>query len=122
MKKILIVDDEQDIRDLVKERLINNNYEISVAASGEEALSKIVSESPDLVLLDIAMPKMDGYSVCQEIRRNSKAKDTPVIFFSCKDLEMSGIIDRCKKIGNCGHISKLAPAEELLERIRQVIG
>lgn len=122
MKKILVVDDESDVCDLIKERLEHSNYAISVAGSGEDALNKISAESPDLVLLDIAMPKMDGYSVCQKIRSDSKAKDIPVIFFSCKDLEISGIIERCKKFGNCGHISKFAPAKELLERIRQVIG
>lgn len=122
MKRILIVDDEQDIRDLIKERLMHSNYDVSTAENGEDALSKIAAEIPDLILLDIAMPKMDGYSMCHKIRHDPKTQDIPVIFFSCKDLEMSGIIERCKKFGNCGHISKLAPAKELLERIRQVIG
>ncbi len=122
MKRILVVDDEKDMCELIKQRLSVNNYDVSLAENAEEAFNLIKNEKPDLILLDIAMPKMDGYSVCEKIRQDPKSEDIPVIFFTCKDLELSGIIGRCKQLGNCGHISKLAPSKELLERIKQVLG
>ncbi len=82
--KILIADDEQRIRKLVKDFLVKEKYEIIEAEDGEEALDKFYEDKPDLVILDVMMPKIDGLSVCEEIRAESSV---PIIMLTAKDRE-----------------------------------
>src|SRR5512136_607325 len=78
--KILVVDDEPHIVMLIKSRLIANNYEVITANDGQECLKKLVSEKPDLLILDIMMPKMDGYSVLVAIKEmREMTQDMPEI-------------------------------------------
>ena len=81
---ILIVDDEQDMRVLVRSFLIAEGYKVAEAANGLDALSVIDKTSPDLVLVDVMMPFMDGYALVEEVRKTS---DVPVIFLSAKGEE-----------------------------------
>lgn len=122
MKKILVVDDEKEIRDLIKERLAQNKYAVMTASSGEEALIICKRSLPDLILLDIAMPEMDGYSTCEKLKQDKKTKNIPVLFLTGKDLEPEGIIERCRNLDACGYISKLSTLKELLEKIEKIIG
>ena len=97
-KKILVVDDEADLVELVTIRLEANGYEVVMANSGLEGLSKASSEVPDLIILDIGMAEMDGYTVLQKLRGEEKTKDIPVIMLTAyakmKSLfEMEGISD-----------------------------
>ena len=78
-KKILIVDDELPIRELLSESLKGGGYETLTAASGEEALEAAVKFVPDLILLDLAMPKMDGWGVLSRLYSEPKTRDIPVI-------------------------------------------
>jgi CheY-like chemotaxis protein len=84
MKKILVVDDEPDVTYLVKEMLGREGFEVEEANSGEEALEKINDEKPDLVLLDIMMPEMDGWEVSRKIKTDRATKDTIVSMYSVK--------------------------------------
>ncbi len=84
MKKILIVDDEPDVTFLVKEMLGREGFKVVEANNGEEAISKIEKEKPDLVLLDIMMPEMNGWEVSRKIKKNNKTKDTLVSMYSVK--------------------------------------
>ncbi len=81
-KKILAVDDEPSICKLVETALKTHGYEVVVAHNGEEALDKVALEHPDLIVLDIMMPKMDGREVRRRLASNPKTKDIPVIFLS----------------------------------------
>ena len=97
-KKILVVDDEVELVELVKIRLEANGYEVIMANSGLEGLSKAASELPDLIILDIAMAEMDGYTVLQKLREEEKTKDIPVIMLTAYAkmqslFEMEGISD-----------------------------
>lgn len=83
--RILIVDDEPFNLDYLEQELEDLNYETITAANGAEALEKIISESPDLVLLDIMMPIMDGYSVLEKIKANANLRNTPVIVISANN-------------------------------------
>ena len=83
-KTILIVDDEPFNVDYLEQELEELNYETIAAVNGQDALEKIASESPDLVLLDIMMPIMDGYKVLQVVKTDQKFKGIPVIVFSAK--------------------------------------
>ena len=83
--KILIVDDEPFNVDYLEQELEDLNYETIVAANGQEALEKIINESPDLVLLDIMMPIMDGFSVLEKVRKDPSIRNTPIIVISASN-------------------------------------
>lgn len=122
MKKILVVDDEKEIRELIEERLIQNKYAVLTASSGKEAIIIAETQQLDLILLDIAMPEMDGYQTCEKLKQGPKTKDIPVLFLTGKDLEPSGIVERCKNLGAFGHLSKLSTLKDLLEKVKEIIG
>ncbi|MGD9015261.1 MAG: response regulator [Candidatus Omnitrophota bacterium] len=122
MKKILIVDDDKDICEITKKRLTQAGYETMAALSGQEAISICQANHPDLVLLDIAMPDMDGYLACEKIRQDDKTKDIPVLFVTGKGLLPKGIDKHCQDLGASGYISKPFQIEELLKKITDILG
>jgi len=83
-KKILAVDDEKHIVRLVQVNLERAGYEVVTANDGKEALQKVQDESPDLLVLDVMMPYMDGFEVLQNLRRNPSTRDIPVIMLTAK--------------------------------------
>jgi two-component system alkaline phosphatase synthesis response regulator PhoP/two-component system response regulator VicR len=83
-KKILAVDDEKHIVRLVQVNLERAGYEVVIANDGKEALEKVQAENPDLVVLDVMMPYMDGFEVLQNLRRNPATRDIPVIMLTAK--------------------------------------
>ncbi|MCT6858693.1 MAG: response regulator, partial [Apilactobacillus sp.] len=84
MAKILVVDDEKPITDIEKFNLEKEGYDVVVAYDGEEALQKVEEESPDLIILDLMLPKVDGLEVAREVR---KTHDMPIIMVTAKDSE-----------------------------------
>jgi len=86
-KKVLITDDEPNIVRVVAARLQAHNYEVICAYDGEEALERIAEAMPDIILLDIMLPKMDGFEVCRRIRAEEATKHIPIILFSAKTQE-----------------------------------
>ena len=122
MKKILVVDDEADIRGLLKKKLEQNNYSVETAANGQEAVSISQRTQPDLVLLDIAMPVMDGYQTCQKLRETRSTKDIPVLFLTSKDLDPKSISEHYNDLGACGYLPKPSTVEELLSKVKEIIG
>ncbi|MCX5703144.1 MAG: response regulator [Candidatus Omnitrophica bacterium] len=80
--KILVVDDEKDVVEALKKRLIREGYEVTVAFDGEEALRKVKEDNPDIILLDLTLPKLNGFEVLKEIREKHKDKWRPVIIIS----------------------------------------
>ncbi|CCW34262.1 response regulator with CheY-like receiver domain and winged-helix DNA-binding domain [Chthonomonas calidirosea] len=83
-KKILAVDDERAIVRLVQINLERQGYQVVTAYDGKEALEKVASEKPDLVVLDVMMPYMDGFEVLQQLRKNPETRDLPVIMLTAK--------------------------------------
>jgi two-component system response regulator VicR len=83
--KILVVDDDRDIVETLKNRLEREKYEVVVAFDGEEAITKVKEADPDIVLLDLVMPKLNGFEVLKEIREKYKEKWRPVIVVSAQD-------------------------------------
>ncbi len=115
-KKILIVDDEEELVELVKIRLEANGYEVITANSGLEGLSKAASEVPDLIVLDIGMAEMDGYTALQKLREEETTKDIPVIMLTAYAkmqslFEMEGISD---------YIVKPFDPQDFLEKVEKV--
>jgi two-component system alkaline phosphatase synthesis response regulator PhoP/two-component system response regulator VicR len=83
-KKILVVDDEKPIVRLVQVNLEHAGYEVVTAYDGKEALEKVEQEKPDLIILDVMMPQMDGFEVMQRLQANPKTRDIPVIMLTAK--------------------------------------
>ena len=122
MKKILVVDDDREVRELLKERLERANYEVSTASHGQRAVSICKSNPPDLILLDIAMPEMDGYAVAEALGENQATEDIPTLFLSGKELDMKSVSERVGELSAHGFIMKTCDFKELLSRIREIIG
>lgn len=116
-KKILVVDDEQDLLDFVKIRLEGNNYNVVTATDGVIALEVFKKERPDLVLLDILMPKLDGFKVCQALKNNPLTANIPVIMLTAKD--RIDDIKQAKQIGANGYLVKPFDAATLLFDIKE---
>lgn len=121
VKRIMIVDDEPDTVDLVKLVLETEGYETSVAYSGQEALDKINVERPDLVLLDIMMPQLDGWAVRKEIVENEDTKDIPVVMLTAKAQPLDKMIG-LHVVGVTDYITKPFGRQELIDRVRKVLG
>ena len=114
-KNILIVDDTETNIDILLE-LLGDKYELLIALNGIDALEIVAQEHIDLILLDIMMPDMDGFEVCQHIRSNEKTKDIPIIFITAKSDENS--IEKAYKIGGNDYVTKPFKALELLARVK----
>lgn len=115
-EKILVVDDEASIRRILETRLSMIGYDVVTAADGEEALETFRSEIPDLVVLDVMMPKLDGYGVCQELRKES---DVPIIMLTA----LGDVADRITglELGADDYVVKPFSPKELEARIRSVL-
>ncbi len=114
--KVLVVDDSKTIRRSAEMLLTKAGCEVQLAEDGFEALGKVVSFKPDLVFIDIMMPRLDGYHTCALIKNNPQFKNIPVVMLSSKD----GVFDRAKGrlVGAQIYLSKPFTADELLGAIR----
>ncbi|PIT92883.1 MAG: two-component system response regulator [Candidatus Harrisonbacteria bacterium CG10_big_fil_rev_8_21_14_0_10_42_17] len=121
MKKILLVDDEKSFIDIIQILLQKNGYDIIVACDGEEALVKVRSEHPDLVLLDLIMPKMDGFTFAKTLRAANDIPWIPVIVFTTQATEVEK--QKAEKIGVQGYLMKSdINAHALRDKIEEFIG
>jgi two-component system response regulator RegX3 len=116
MAKVLVVEDEQSLREALVFFLEKEGHEVSVAVDGEEAIRVFENESPDIILLDLMLPKMDGNQVCKQIRQSS---NVPIIMLTAKDSEIDKIVGL--EIGADDYITKPYSTRELLARIKAVL-
>ena len=116
VKKILVVDDEPGITELLNSYLAKEGYEIITAADGEAALEAADREQPDLILLDLMLPKKNGYEVCREIRAKS---NTPIIMLTARDEEPDKIVGL--ELGADDYITKPFSPREVVARVRAVL-
>jgi len=119
-KRILLVDDEPDIRSLYKRIIEREGYKVSTAASGSEALKTLEELSPDLIVLDIMMPGMDGWEVARRIRGDKRFSKVPIIMLTVK----SEIEDKMRSIDVAGadrHLSKPVEVSELMGTIKALL-
>lgn len=119
MAKILIAEDERDIRDLIMFTLKFAGHEVIATANGEEAFERAQSEIPDLILMDVRMPKMTGYEACRAIKQIEHLKHIPVVFLSAKgqDTEVSTGLEA----GAEEYLLKPFSPDQLSEKVRSLL-
>jgi len=115
MKHIFVIDDEQNIRDLIKKYLEKDGYQVTTFPDGLRVLNELQSLRPDLLVLDINMPGIDGLELCKEIR---KISEIPIIFVSARDDEFDRIIGL--EIGGDDYLSKPFSPRELVVRVKNI--
>ena len=115
-EKILVVDDEKNICDLLRMYLEKEGYSVVIAYTGLDAVNMFASENPDLVLLDVMLPQLDGWQVCREIRKTS---ETPIIMLTAKDEVFDKVLGL--ELGADDYITKPFDTKELVARIKAVL-
>lgn len=113
MKKILVVDDEKPISDIIKFNLTKEGYDVHTAYDGEEALKQVEEVSPDLIILDLMLPKIDGLEVAREVR---KTHDMPIIMVTAKDAEIDKVLGL--EMGADDYVTKPFSNRELVARVK----
>jgi two-component system cell cycle response regulator DivK len=118
-RKILIVEDNEDNRELAVKVLRNKGFETVTAVDGEEAIEKAVSEKPDLILLDISLPKLDGYEVAKRLKSMEEFKEIPIVAFTAH--AMKGDREKVIVAGFEGYISKPINIREFPDQVKLYI-
>lgn len=118
--KILIADDDADNRAIAQDALEMAGYEVALAVDGEEALEKIASEKPDVLLLDLSMPKVDGWEVARRVRANRDLAHLPIIAFTAHALVGEEL--KAKAAGCDDYLSKPCMPKALVARVSHWIG
>jgi two-component system response regulator VicR len=114
--RILVVDDEPPIVDLLTYNLRRANYEVVTAGDGEEALLKARKEAPDLIILDLMLPRVDGLEVCRALRRE---RDVPIIMLTARDSEVDRVVGL--ELGADDYVVKPFSVRELMARVKNVL-
>jgi DNA-binding response OmpR family regulator len=117
---VLIADDDPDIRSLVALRLERSGYEVVAAGDGEQALAAALERAPDLALLDVMMPKLDGYEVTERLRQQEATRHLPVILLTARVQESD--IARGVEAGADDYVKKPFSTSELRDRVQAVLG
>ncbi len=118
-KRVLLVDDDADMRKVFSKRLELAGYEVVRAGDGEEALTEVTSQAPDLIILDVMLPKMNGFEVCAKLKQDPATSKIPIVMFTAKgqpEDHLAGLM-----FGADAYISKTCEAQELLDQVKGLI-
>ncbi len=118
-KKILLVEDEKDMAYAVTLQLEAKGYEVITASDGREGLEKARMKKPDLIILDLMLPKIDGYKVCRMLKFDSKYKDIPIIIFTARAQDSDKKTG--KEVGADAYITKPFEPSALLDKIQELL-
>jgi len=119
MAKILIAEDERDIRDLITFTLRFAGHDVIATSNGEEAVEAALREIPELIMMDVRMPRMTGYEACKIIKADDTVKDIPVVFLSAKGQESE--IQTGLDVGAIEYILKPFAPDQLTKRVSEII-
>ena len=117
--RILLVDDEPDIVETVSFMLQSRNYQVSIASGGQEGIEKARAEHPDLLLLDIMMPDIDGYDVCMKLKADKETKDIPIIMLTAKG-ESEAVL-KSHSLGADDYVVKPFSLPTLLSKLKKFL-
>jgi len=118
-KKILLVDDEPHIIMMLENRMKHAGYEVITACDGQEALTKAKKEKPDLIILDLMLPKLDGYKVCRMLKFDEKYKNIPIIMLSARAQEADKKMG--ETVGADGYVTKPFEPQVLLGKVKELL-
>ncbi|MGD0060824.1 MAG: response regulator [Verrucomicrobiia bacterium] len=118
-RKVLIVDDDPGMREVLESILVTENVEVCTATDGKDAVQKTLALKPDLILLDISMPKLNGLTFCKAIRAGTETRNTPVIIVT--SLTATGRLEECMEAGADDFIGKPFQVADLLIRVRAML-
>lgn len=119
MVKILVAEDERDIRELIAFTLRFAGFEVELASNGAEAVEKAAAAIPDLILMDVRMPRMTGYQACEALKENPATQDVPVVFLSAKGQESE--IQEGLEAGAMEYILKPFAPDELTAQVHRIL-
>jgi len=119
LKKILLVEDEADLIEVLKMRLESSGYEFISAMDGSQGIKKALEEKPDLILLDVIMPNMDGFEVCKRLKADSQTKNIPIILLTAAGLK--DIEDKARACGADLSARKPYDSADLLVKIKALL-
>ncbi len=121
MKKVLIIEDDGFLQELEASKLKKSSYDVIAASTGDEGMEKIHEEGVSLILLDLVLPRFDGFEILKKIRETEKLKNIPVIVFS--NLSEDKDIEKAKSLGATDFLVKSNfTLDELVERINKILG
>lgn len=120
MKKILIVDDEPNIVMSLEYTFKKNNFEVFIARDGQEALDILKTHFPDVIILDIMMPLVDGFETLEQIKKNEKLNHCKVIFLSAKNKESD--IEKGMSLGADAYLTKPFSIKKVVEQVNELLG
>jgi two-component system, cell cycle response regulator DivK len=118
-KRILVVEDQEDNRQIIRDMLATTDYEIAEAADGEQALAAIAKQRPDLILMDIQLPVMDGYAATRRIKADPTLRSIPII--AVTSYALSGEVQAARAAGCDDYVPKPFSPRELLAKIRRYL-
>lgn len=120
MKKVLVVDDEVFIRRMIEARLRVAGITVIEAENGVDAVEKTISERPDLIIMDVMMPKMDGFQACEAIRSNPEISGTPILMLTARGQQID--VEKAMALGILEYITKPFSPKELAEKVVGILG
>ena len=119
--RVLLVDDEPSVVKIVGKRLEVEGFEVLVAVDGEEAITKARAEHPDAIVLDLMLPKLNGFEVCEKLKQDRQSMDIPIVaIFS--GMGRSGDEERCRKLGAAAYVTKGHGAMPLIKQLDILLG
>jgi len=118
-RKILITEDSPTILEILKSVLVEEGYEVIAAADGQQALELARTEKPDLIILDLMLPKIDGYKVCRMLKFDEKYKNIPIIMLTARTKESDEKLG--KEVGADAYIRKPFEPEMIIDKIRELL-
>jgi len=119
MATILIAEDERDIRDLIKFTLTYAGHEVTAVGNGEDAALKAVDMQPDLIMLDVRMPRMNGFEACRALKENPQTASIPVVFLSAKGMDEEQ--EEGERAGAIGFITKPFSPDDLSNQVNDIL-
>lgn len=119
MTKILLVDDEPDLVQMISLRLKSVGYEVVTACDGQEALEQVKQTKPDLLILDLMLPKLDGYKVCRLLKFDERTKELPILIFTARAQEQD--IKLASECGADAYLTKPFEAKVLLGKLQELL-
>ncbi len=119
MAKILLIEDEESLRELYRKNLMSRNYEVETANDGGDALVKLTQSKPDVIILDILMPNLNGIEVLKILKEDPKLKKIPVLMLTA--VSEINKMKECLEIGAIGYITKGSSADEIVHKVNMIL-